>query len=242
MNTHLLSRLPVRAIGIMEDDEEWLNTIESELCAYGAGVCVAHNEEEVVELAKQRGVRIFILDVNMGPGTRAQEGLNALERLKAYDPGILVCVLSGYRDFRRQAQKLHVDHFEEKTGDRSANISRSLHALLSRAGREFGCAAKKLASKGDPTGNLFDDPPADPLADSNYTALAKLREDAEWVSEHVGCYVALVDGQLVGSSDSRVDLLSAIRRAHAGKRRYVTQVVNEEVVEDLPSPEVVDDN
>jgi CheY-like chemotaxis protein len=241
MSIALLDRLPVKKIGVMEDDSEWLDAIESALHRYGADVIVARNEEEVVELAKQGGIRLFILDVNMGADSRSQEGLDALERLKEYDPGILVGMLSGYPDYRHQAQKLRADHFEKKTEDRAGDIARSLEALLSRAGREFQAAARKLVSKGDPTGDLFDDPSLDPLADENYVALARFRKDPAWMSRHAGCYVAIVGGKLVGSGSSRAELLLTVRREHAGKRRYVTLVVDEEETEELPSPELIDE-
>jgi CheY-like chemotaxis protein len=241
MSTRVLERLSFNEIGVMEDDKQSLEAIRSALRGYGAKVTVAKNENEVVDLAKRLGIRNFILDVNMGTDSRSQEGLNALERLKAYDRRTYVSILTGFPQFRKQAERLSADHFQEKTNDRTADICHTVQAFLAYAEGEVKKAENELGPDEVGTLDLWGSPP-DPLSDQNYVAYAGLRADPDWMSKHLDMYVAFVDGHQVGANRDEAALVADVRANYSTKPRFITHVVRQEEEIDIPSDLTIDDN
>src|ERR1051325_4899049 len=82
-------------VGVLEDDPETRNSISAKLRRIGVSPVEGEGEDHAVDLAQHRGVRFFIVDVNLGQ-SRAQEGLDALERLKKLEKDVKVAVYTNY--------------------------------------------------------------------------------------------------------------------------------------------------
>jgi len=78
-------------------------------------------------------------------------------------------------------------------------------------------------------------------ADINYMAFLQYKSDPTWFRQHIGCFVAFVDGALVGQGTDRQEFLSWLITSYPGRPKFFIRVEKEELIEHLPSPLDVSD-
>ncbi|MCG8368809.1 MAG: response regulator [Pseudanabaenales cyanobacterium] len=89
----------------------------------------AGNQDEAISLW-EKGYHIYILDISMG-NDRAQEGLDALERLKKKDSDNIVAILSANLENHRGSYALkRADIVQRKTSDRRRDIEEIILKML----------------------------------------------------------------------------------------------------------------
>jgi ActR/RegA family two-component response regulator len=104
-NTSMCEAVLKRAVVVMEDsspaEEAIKEVIEKEL---GWTVKMAKNSNEVAEYARNGEAAIYILDNKIEDNSN--EGLDALEKVKAIDENILVAIFSAYPKYKIQAYRI----------------------------------------------------------------------------------------------------------------------------------------
>lgn len=213
-------------VAVMEDDPCTSGYIVEALRMMGLTPLLIASAEEAVALARNENVRCFILDACMGGEERAQEGLEALTRIKKHDARISVAVYSNHNRLLKLAKRA-ADVTQPKSGDHLSDIASILERLI--APHFKGLVARILAASGH-----VSDPPLRPRRaqpgeeDVNKRKYRELRADASWLKNHLGRYVAFIDGELRGADTDRQRLLGRVRREHAGRPIFFTEVREQE--------------
>ena len=233
---------------VMEDEPRYVEFISQGLSGFGFRMIPAENLAEVEQYA-EKGEKNFILDVDMGPGRR-NEGLDALERVKAISPGSFGGVLSNHSDLRWQARNLKADVFVEKSDDKQTDVQDIVARMwlkkclepefrrlsptdFVRRGAVVEAAFQmhRVAREGR------EETDWSPANDANYWTLQHLLADTEWRRRQVGKFVAIVDGEVVGVGESRGKVVEDVTGRYPDRRKLVTKIRDfeeEEDVLDLP--------
>lgn len=211
---------------VMEDDPRTAAYIVEALRILGLTPHTVVSAEEAVALARNGNARCFILDACMGGEERTQEGLEALTRIKKIDDSISVAVYSNHERLLKKAERM-ADVTQPKSGDHLSDIASILERLIPPQFK--GLVARLLAASGH-----ISEQPQRPRpresgeADVNKRRYRELRADAAWLKNHLGRYVAFVDGELRGADTDRKRLLGMVRIEHAGKPIFFTEVKEQE--------------
>jgi DNA-binding NarL/FixJ family response regulator len=211
---------------VMEDDARTSGYIIEALQIMGVTPCTVSSADEAVALARDENARCFILDASMGGEERAQEGLEALTRIKRLDASISVAVYSNHNRLLELAKRF-ADVTQPKSGDHLSDIASILERLI--APHFKGMVARILAASGH-----ISEPPQRPRlrasgeADVNKSRYRELRADSAWLKKHRGRYVAFIDGELRDADTDRQKLLGRVRREYAGRPIFFTEVKEQE--------------
>jgi hypothetical protein len=77
---------------------------------------IVEKREDVIKHCKDNKVVFYILDIDLGTG-RPQEGIDTAEEIRQMDKNVFICIFSGVPNldlYRKMAQKIGVNYFEEK--------------------------------------------------------------------------------------------------------------------------------
>jgi hypothetical protein len=211
---------------VMEDDSRTSGYIIEALQILGLTPRTVSSAEEAVALARDERARCFILDASMGSEDRAQEGLEALTRIKRLDAGISVAIYSNHNRLLKLAKRF-ADVAQPKSGDHLSDIASILERLITPHFK--GMVARILAA----SGHISEQPHGPRLrasgeADVNVRKYRELRADAAWLKKHRDRYVAFIDGELRDTDTDRKRLLGRVRKEHAGKSIFFTEVKEQE--------------
>ena len=239
-----MSKLDLNEVVVMEDDKTTRADIAKALKELGCGVYEAKDSNEVIRYAEKKKLRNYILDIHMGK-KREQEGLDAVEQLKSIDKSMFVGVLSNYPDrFKQMAINVGVDIFREKSSSRKLDVHVIVYRMLQHGRSLIDVELKKLETELTQPQFLSYalSVPNQSISDSNLVAFLNLTTNDQWRQEHLGSFVAFVDGKLVESNRDRMRLIENIRLRFPGKARFVRLIEEAETTIDLPSPLSIDDN
>ncbi|MDP9085243.1 MAG: response regulator transcription factor [Pseudomonadota bacterium] len=101
-----------RRLLIVEDDATLARTLQRSFERRGYTVWVAHSPNEVEELLDEAGPGFAVVDLKLGTAS----GLGCVQRLHAYDPAMLILVLTGFASIATavEAIKLGACHYLAK--------------------------------------------------------------------------------------------------------------------------------
>jgi two-component system response regulator RegA len=122
---------------IVEDDEMFARTLQRSFERRGYRVWVAHNPDAVEAVMGAAEPEFAVVDLKLGTGS----GLGCVERLHAFDPEMLIVVLTGFASIATavEAIKLGACHYLAKpsnTDDIEAAFSKAAgNASVPIAGR-----------------------------------------------------------------------------------------------------------
>jgi CheY-like chemotaxis protein len=220
---------------VMEDDPRTEAYIVEALKTIGLKPHTVESAEEAVALAKKEKARCFILDANMGDEERAQEGLEALTRIKKYDKSISVAMYSNHVGLLKKARRL-ADVTRPKSGDHLTDIVNIVSQLA--APHLKGLVDKLWGT----VGHQSDSPdkqrvPWEPSdSDINKQKYQELRANPDWLKSHLGYSVAIIDGNLEDEDTDRKELLKRVRKGYSGKSVFFTEVKEYEELIRIFSP------
>jgi CheY-like chemotaxis protein len=226
LRQHPMGGMNPMVFGVMEDNRRRRKRLSKILEGRGFRVRHIRDADEAVELAEAREVESFLLDIHMGK-RRAQEGLDALERIKEADQSIFVAMYSAYpQSHRVMAENLEADCFVEKTADEEGDVARVLEKLEERtSSTQFALPA--LQQLRIPMGAALE-------TDKNVVAFRQLiKNDAE-SARFRDQYVGFVNGELVGNSRDQSELLRDLREQYPDTPRFVARVTRR--MAHLPTP------
>ena len=125
MNNIAIKPLPINEVIVMDDgvtaQETIIEILERE---FDLHVKLVNSKEEAIDIAEQhQEIQGYILDVHMG-NDRQQEGLHALEEIKAINEKSFVSILTGHPTLaiQRMALRLGADLYREKSTDLENDI------------------------------------------------------------------------------------------------------------------------
>src|ERR1041385_1501564 len=118
-------------IVLMEDEHN--QEIKSALESIGCKVRFVSNRSEAVELAESGKARFFILDIRMGAGPRAAEGLDTLEEIKTLDESICVVIYTVLERYEQEARNLGADLFLVKSRNKRQDLIQVAARMLPHA-------------------------------------------------------------------------------------------------------------
>ncbi len=129
-----LELLPTNEVIVMEDRVTTQEAIKEILeREFNLQVKIVDSKEDAIDHAeKNRKIQCYLLDVHMG-NDRQQEGIDALEEIKAINEKSFVSIFTGYpsQKIQRMASRLGADSYREKSFDLENDI------------REIGSQIKK---------------------------------------------------------------------------------------------------
>jgi DNA-binding NtrC family response regulator len=139
-----LSNLPLGNINILlvDDNENFVNTLAQRIQLKGYDPLVALNGKEALEIARSNKIQIAVVDHDMPE----MDGLVVITKLKEIDPDIHTLLLTGHGDekLREATQALNSHYFEkEEMNTFWSFIRRNLQRL------EKHMAAAGMATGGD---------------------------------------------------------------------------------------------
>jgi len=223
---------------VVMEDEDIRDEIVGTLTSLGCTVRTVERGDDAVELAEHKQARFFILDIRMGEH-RKNEGLDALEEIKGIDENIFVAVYSAYPEWHeQQAKNLGADVFQVKStdvvGDVQAIAARMLPHALDQLKRTEGARLEV-----DP-----EDAEYSREFEKNYNAFQELMSDRRSFEENYNYYVAFVDGEMVGKSTERDDLLSFLISRYPDSPKFyaLVQARDTYAIEEVPSPLFEEEN
>lgn len=213
---------------IMEDSKETSQEIIKVLSGeLNWQIIQCKNQDEAVEIARKGRAAFFILDNWVGS---KQEGLDALERIKAINRKTFVTIFTGHQIDRSLAEKLSGDLFEDKT-DIPENVRHIAHSMLAYRKKLVGLMLRSIESQMQYIESLennytykheledtklkatHDKSKADDengLQRKNRLNYKKMLSTKDWYIENKGKYVAFVDGEFKFSEIDRDTCISRI--------------------------------
>ena len=269
MLTHLINEdilidhpLLKNEVVVMEDSPETLHTISNflkEVLKWTVIQC--NNQDEVVEIARQKRAAFFILD-NWVEDNK-QEGLDALERIKLINKKTFVAILTGHVNHQNQIrlERLGGNLFIEKS-----SINRNIFVIANEMlkfrkkfveiiWKEINKQQKFMENeineqleiierlehlyknsmaKNIPTNKKN---PPEHMQTANRDAYEQCKSNPEWFSEHQGRYAAFVDGEFEFSCKDRGKFFDQINNSdeYKGKQIFVAEVEQQERIIDEPT-------
>ena len=222
---------------IMENDERTEGYIIEALENLGLKPRTVENSNQAVDLATKK-VRCFILDASMGQD-RAQEGIEALTRIKKVDKSIFVSVYSNHEGLLEKARKQGADVVRSKSGDHMTDVV----SIIAQAAPYLKGLVEKLWQ----TLGHHSDPPnprtisEPPDMDINQRKYYELRTNPSWLKQHFGYYIAIIEGKLEDFDVDRRALLKRVRKVHSGKRIFFTEIKEQEELVRVLTPLRIDE-
>jgi CheY-like chemotaxis protein len=179
-------------IGVMEDDSRTLEDIKNILRSHGYKTKLIKNANEAAQLARTGAVTQYILDINMGQ-RRSQEGITALERIKAENRAMYVAIYSSYRERNeRMAMELEANMFRQKTSDSIRDIGIIVKHMLEYISDQINMSKERVASQLIKDSQISPSPIQENSEDENIIAYEKLKAIPTWFQQYLGNYVAFV--------------------------------------------------
>jgi DNA-binding NarL/FixJ family response regulator len=220
---------------VMEDDNSIRQYVVDALKLIGIRARTVSDAKEAVDIAKKKLCHYYILDVNMGR-RKSEEGLDALEKIKKFDPNSFVAVYSNHKDKLQKAIRLGADVSKEKSESQIKDMTSIVLQMMAPclATRPEDLIRSILGQKPQNESNGDDQP----VSDKNIEAYKAYILNPEWVNDHEGKYVAFVNGKLIGEGDDRASLLQRMREQYSGVRILFTRVRGEKEVVRLLTPQI----
>ena len=246
----LLESLPKNEVVVMEDSETTQKAIIRILQReFNLRVTIVDCREDAIDYAeKNREIQLYLLDVHMG-NNRQQEGLDALEEIKAINEKSFVSIFTGYPtpEIKKLASKLGADLYREKSFDLENDI-REIGLQIKKCHRDL--LQEQLQTidqlREDVINELEKINKLDKLYDSSSTSLLlkdvnigayeKLKLNKEWFATYQGKYVAFIDGTLIASNEQEQKLLKQLKAdKYQDKPIFLTKVEENPRIIDLPT-------
>ena len=248
-NKEFCEPLPNNDVVVMEDSEITQDAIRKVLeKEFDLEVKIVESKEEAIRLAENQELQYYILDVNMG-NNRRQEGIDALEVIKAINENSFVSILTGYPtpNIQKMASNLGVDFYKKKSVHLEDDI-REIASQIKQHKRELLEENLQIIDelRSDIVDDLkklddshFESPSSEDL---NIAAYEKLKLDQKWFAKYQGKYVAFIDGGLLGSDEDEQKLLKQLKSSkYQDKPIFFTKVEENPRIIDLPSSLWFDD-
>lgn len=213
---------------IMEDDKKKLSDIKKTLNKMGFTPLIAKSKNEILKLAKEKHLKNFILDINMG-SEREHEGLDALETLKNYDDNIFVGFLTGYPTrYKTLASRLKVNVFQPKTTNRQNDIYKITCKMLQHNIDIVESTYKSHYSRLSNLRGIDMNLDFELDEDVNFTEFQKLISDEKWKNKHLNQYIAIVDGNIAGIQSDGTKLLEKVKLKYPKKDIFFSKIEDNE--------------
>lgn len=211
---------------ILEDSYEIKENIEKVLESKKIKSLSVDNSDDAVSLAIE-GSSLFILDIR-GKHSK-QEGLDALEQIKAVNPKAFVGIYSAFpQNYKRKAMKLGADIFVTKTAEHRQNIESIVFHYLYAFFQSSIHPNKKVSSTLPHAG-------ASSEFKENLNAFLEYKSDKTWFIKHHHRYVAFIDGKFIESDVNRDNLSSRLLKKYEKEIIFITKLETKEDIEDIPS-------
>ncbi len=187
-----------------------------------------NNKEEAVSLVERKEAAFYILDNWIDDNKN--EGLKALEQIRAVDKKVFVAIFSGYPhpDIKKKAKNLEANFFKSKSLDTQKDIQEIASEMIRyrlKILQDFETKEREKLKKLDWENS-----------DRNIIAYEELKLDKKWLAKYKDKYVAFVDGKLVDSDDNKQALLKRLRNSeYRDKLRFITKVEKTPRIVDEPS-------
>ena len=215
----------------MEDDSLIQNLVKNLLeKELHCKVTVVNNREQAIKLAQQESA-FFILDVNMGRG-REQEGLDALEEIKAINSNTPVFILSAYEQYEILARNLNANGFIQKEADLKQVIRSKIEPeILKYELQVLEARKQEIQDKFDKL--LY------PTLDPNIQAYEDLINLQEILDKYQDQYVAFLGGEIIDFDLDKVKLLERLQQNYRNQSCFFKQVKKDYEIIDLPYYDII---
>ena len=233
-NKEFCEQLPKNKVVVMEDSETTQDAIRKVLeKEFDLEVKIVESKEDAISFAENQELQYYILDVHMG-NDRRQEGIDALEIIKAINENSFVSILTGYPtpNIQKMASNLGADLYREKSFHLEDDI-REIALQIKERRRKL---LKEKLQIVDEFRNDINDIILSFSEDPNIAAYEKLKFDQEWFVKYQGKYVAFINGELTHSNDDEQKLLEMLKTLKKqDKPIFFTKVEENPRIVDLPS-------
>lgn len=244
-----LEPLPKNEVIVMEDrittQEAIKEILERE---FNLQVKIVDSKEDAIDYAeKNRKIQCYLLDIHMGDD-RQQEGIDALEEIKAINEKSFVSIFTGHpsQEIQRMASRLGADSYREKSFDLENDIREIgsqikkhyrdlLQQQLQTINRLREDAINEL-EKINKLDKVYDSSSTSLLfKDVNIDAYEKLKLNKEWFATYQGKYIVFIDGKLIASDKDEQKLLEQLKAdKYQDKLIFFTKVEENTRIVDLP--------
>lgn len=86
---------------VVDDLPDWRKTLSGIFSRLGYKVYIASNSVEAIQIVEQEPIHLIVLDVRLNEQDEdSREGLALMNQIKAFDPNILIIILTGYADVK----------------------------------------------------------------------------------------------------------------------------------------------
>ncbi len=254
MNNISIEPLPTNKVIVMEDrvttQEAIREILERE---FNLHVKIVESKEAAISIAEQhQEIQGYILDVQMG-NDRQQEGIDALEEIKAINEKSFVSIFTGHpsQEIQKMASKLGADLYREKSTDLEndiryigSQIKKRHHDLLQKQLETIERLRNDIINELEQINQLekqynspftYSPPKENVDIDVNIAAYEKLKLKEEWFAKYKGKYVAFIDGELIDSDEDEQKLLERLKTLKdQDKPIFFTKVEENPRIVDLP--------
>jgi DNA-binding NarL/FixJ family response regulator len=210
---------------ILEDSEATCgaakDVIEEEL---NWNIITVANKEDAILALEEKKVTFFIFDNCIGK--KRNEGLDALEQVKARDNEVFVVIYSAYNsvETEKQATRLKANLFKEKTIDPHKDIREIISKFIKYKKKLFNSKIDEQLKRLKEQSNI------------NIDAYEKAKLNKEWLKKYQNTYVTFVDGKFVDSDSSKQDLLKRLNDSteYIDKQKFFIKVEEDLTKESFP--------
>lgn len=201
-----------KSVVIMEDNQEYLTTLTSELESQGYLVRTTVSIQELKQnYIDQAHSPLYVLDINMGEG-REREGIEAAKQIRENFPDACIVSCSSNSNLSDANKRYFNGHVEKTTTRNNAKeiiqiFDYHIKQILEKMGQELKQEENILAknrSELEELKNIFLE---DRNIDINYEAYQKHKLDLNWIDQNKGYYVVFVDGNQLEDREFDVSVL-----------------------------------
>jgi DNA-binding NarL/FixJ family response regulator len=166
---------------------------------YNWRVTVVENKEGVINLLQEKHPGFFIFDIWVG--NCKQEGLHALEQLRAIDKNVFVAIFSGYENHRTLALRLGCNLFEDKSTSTRDRVRHIADEMLRFRLKVLETITDQTISQLNSHKSSFDI-----CSNDNSRKYQELVDsDSTWLNENLGKYAIFADGKWIKSSKDNTE-------------------------------------
>jgi CheY-like chemotaxis protein len=194
-----------KSVVIMEDNQEHLKKLKSELEAQGYLVYTTISIQDLEQnYMRQVHSPLYILDINMGEG-REHEGIEAARQIRDKFSNACIVSYSSNSNLSDANKKYFNGHVEKTTIKQNAKeiiqiFKCHMRQIFERISQEI----KKDKSDLKELKNIFLE---ERNTDINYEAYQKCQFDLDWIDQNKDYYVVFIDGNQLEDRDFDISVL-----------------------------------
>lgn len=226
MTKERIQSLDFREVVVFDDDVERMHLMQVNLESLGFRVTSTTSLGDVVDLARNFHRIVFVVDSRVHQ--KKQAGIDAIETIKSINKYTIAGLYSNYANNanKRMAVRVGADFFLEK----SDNVARDMEIIATHIFRLIKQFAEEELDRIESFTQSVDEKFAPEIAtqlESNIDKFNSLMSDSQWVDKNRNKFIAIVDGEFVGSHKKKQSLKNKIRKKYSGKLRLLTKVEDE---------------